>query len=43
LQAEAALQQTKERAEPAMQFSAISTWGWEARQGTPYPRAARAR
>ena len=34
--AEAALQQTKERLDLAMQSSAISIWEWDARRGTVY-------
>jgi len=38
--AEAALQQTKERLDLAMQSSAISIWEWDARRGTLYLDAA---
>ncbi|MFH1044848.1 MAG: ATP-binding protein [Pseudomonadota bacterium] len=38
--AEAALQQTKERLDLAMQSSAISIWEWDARRGTMYLDAA---
>jgi PAS domain S-box-containing protein len=38
--AEAALQQTKERLDLAMQSSAISIWEWDARRGTIYLDAA---
>ena len=38
--AEAALQQTKERLDLAMQSSAISIWEWDARRGTTYLDAA---
>ena len=41
--AEAALQQTKERLDLAMQSSAISIWEWDARRGTLYLDAALAR
>jgi PAS domain S-box-containing protein len=39
-QAEAALQQTKERLDLAMQSSAISIWEWDVRRGTVYLDAA---
>ena len=38
--AEAALRQTKERLDLAMQSSAISIWEWDARRGTIYLDAA---
>jgi len=41
--AEAALRQTKERLDLAMQSSAISIWEWDARRGTMYLDAALAR